>query len=376
MYRVAFGLLSLFPAEPIHHVVFGGLRAVMRVPGLRRAASALLGPREPSLKVSVFGLELDGPLGLAAGFDKNGLGPRDLLALGFSFIEVGSVTPEPQPGNPAPRLFRLKADRALLNRMGFNNDGARAVAARLAKKPDPRVAVNLGKNKTTPEERAHEDYRASARALAPHAAFAVVNVSSPNTKGLRDLQAPEALARILRAAREGLDEGSPSRRVPLLVKIAPDLEGREIDALADLAVDMALDGIVATNTTVSREGLRSPHEALGAGGISGAPLTARALQVLVRVRRRLVERRRADLPIISVGGIASVEDAWARITHGATLLELYTAFIYEGPLVARDIHRGIAVKLAEHGHRSIHDAIGTAVPSRERGIRSAEEEAP
>ncbi len=356
-----FALLSLFPAEPVHEVVFGGLRALMRVPFARRVTSTLLGTRDPSLRVRAFGVDFEGPLGLAAGFDKNALGPSDLLALGFGFIEVGSVTREPQPGNDKPRLFRLKDDRGLLNRMGFNNDGARRVAQRLSERPDPRVAVNIGKNKTTPEAQAASDYREAARQLGPHAAFVVVNVSSPNTKGLRDLQAPDALTVILTAAREGLDEGSPDRRVPLLVKIAPDLSDREIDALADLAVDLELDGIVATNTTTSREGLRSRHQELGAGGISGAPLRVRSLEVLARLHRRLRESQRADLEIISVGGIANVEDAWARITHGATLLELYTAFIYEGPLVARTIHEGLAKKLRLHGFSTIAEAVGSAI---------------
>jgi dihydroorotate dehydrogenase len=361
VYRLLFGVLSRVPAEPIHEVVFAALTATMRLPFVRAASARLLAPRDPSLTVRALDTTFDGPLGLAAGFDKDGRGPDALAALGFAFVEVGTVTPEPQPGNPKPRVFRLKKDRALVNRMGFPSQGAAAVRERLARRSGPAVvAINVGKNKSTSEADAAADFARAARELAPFARFCVVNVSSPNTPGLRDLQRPAALREVMDRVRAGLDEGSPSRRVPLLVKIAPDLDDAEVDRIATLVTEAGLDGVVAVNTTVARSGLDSTAaeiEGVGAGGLSGPPLRKRARDVLVRLRRAL-----GPGPIlVSVGGVATVEDAWERITHGATLLELYTGFIYEGPLVAKRIHDGLAEKLREHGYASIQEAVGVAV---------------
>jgi dihydroorotate dehydrogenase len=359
VYELAFRALTLMPAEPAHEVVFGGLRALMKLPLVRRAASNLLAPTDPILRVRAFGREFPGPVGLAAGFDKNALGPADLLALGFGFVEVGSVTPRPQPGNDKPRLFRLKEDRALLNRMGFNNDGADAVAARLARAPNPLVAVNVGKNKTTADADAHEDYRAAAEKLGRHAAFLVVNVSSPNTAGLRALQAAEPLLAILEATRAGLDASGAGRRVPLLVKVAPDLDDAAVDAVADVALAADLDGIVATNTTTSRAELRtaaSTVDALGPGGVSGPLLQRRARSVLARLYRKVGD----SVTLVSVGGIDSEAEAWERIRLGATLLELYTGFVYEGPLLASRIHRGLARRLRAGGFADLAAAVGSA----------------
>jgi dihydroorotate dehydrogenase len=288
------------------------------------------------------GLEFPGVLGLAAGFDKNAVGIDALAALGFGFVEVGTVTGEPQPGNPRPRLFRLPADRAVVNRMGFNNDGAEVVARRLAARraDDTVVGVNIGKTKLVPEERAVDDYRKSARLLAPYADYLVVNVSSPNTPGLRDLQAVEKLQPLLEAVRREADVVT-DRPVPLLVKIAPDLSDPDVLAVADLAVAEGLDGIVATNTTVSREGLRSDPaavERVGAGGLSGAPVTARALDVIRLLRGRVGE----EMTLIGVGGIATVDDALARLDAGADLLQAYTAFVYAGPLWPGRTNRELA----------------------------------
>ncbi len=354
LYRLLFAAVFRgMDAERAHRLGFGAIRAAAAVPGAARVLRSFCGPRDPGLGVRALGLSFPGPLGLAAGFDKDALGIDGLAALGFAFIEVGTVTARAQPGNPAPRLFRLPRDRALVNRMGFNNDGAEAVAARLARWRErerrwgrapgagsPIVGVNLGKTKAVPEAEAAGDYETSARLLAPLADYLVVNVSSPNTPGLRDLQAVSVLRPLLLAVRAAAD-GAAGRHVPLLVKIAPDLADQDVDAVADLATEIGLDGIVATNTTIRRDGLvTGPGEvaALGAGGLSGPVLRERALEVLRRLRARVG----AEMTIIGVGGITTARDAAERLAAGATLLQGYTGFIYEGPFWARRIHRGLS----------------------------------
>ena len=326
-------VLTRVDPERAHHLGFRALRAAGPVLGRRRT---------PGTPVTAMGLTFPNALGLAAGFDKDAVGIDALGALGFGHVEVGTVTGEPQPGNERPRLFRLTADRAVVNRMGFNNDGAEAVAARLAARGrrsardgGPVLGVNIGKSKVVPEADAVRDYEKSARLLAPHADYLVVNVSSPNTPGLRDLQAVEKLEPILRAVR------AVAGAVPLLVKIAPDLADADVLGVADLATDLGLDGIVATNTTISRAGLSSTPEqvaTVGAGGLSGRPLTARSLEVLQLLRERVGQR----LALVSVGGITTVDDARARLDAGADLLQGYTAFVYEGPGWPRRIVRGVS----------------------------------
>ncbi len=341
MYRLLIRpLLYLLPAEAAHHLVFGLLRLVAAIPGVRGVMRLVLRPEREALEVRALGLTFPTPVGLAAGFDKDARGFEALGALGFGFVEVGTLTGEPQPGNPKPRLFRLPRDRALVNRMGFNNRGAEDAVRRLRRPRRTIVGVNIGKTKVVPEERATEDYVKSTRLLAPYADYLVVNVSSPNTPGLRDLQAVDKLRPLLGAVRAAADEARPERRVPLLVKIAPDLSDEDVDAVADLALDIGLDGIIATNTTVSREGLESPRErveAIGPGGLSGAPLEERSLAVLRRLRARVGDR----LVLVGVGGIETAEDAEERLRAGATLVQVYTALIYEGPLLPRRIARGI-----------------------------------
>ena len=328
-YRALFDrVLVQVDAEKAHRAGFRAVRAV------RPVTSRIPRKRRP---VHAMGLEFPGPLGLAAGFDKNAEGIDALAALGYSFVEVGTVTGEPQPGNDRPRLFRLPADRAIVNRMGFNNDGAEVVAERLAKRRlkhrdgDVIVGVNIGKTKVVPEHDADAvaaDYEKSTRLLAPYADYLVVNVSSPNTPGLRDLQSVERLRPLLVAVRRQAD-GVTTPHVPLLVKIAPDLSDDDVLAVADLALELGLDGIVATNTTISREGLRSGPEEIarvGAGGLSGRPLRERSLEVLELLRKRVGP----DLTIVSVGGISDADDARVRLDAGATLLQAYTAFVYEG----------------------------------------------
>ena len=351
MYEKLRGLLFLVPAERIHRLVFAALRGATAAAPVRRRLSRWLAPTDPVLASTVFGVHFPGPLGLAAGFDKDGTALNAWGALGFGYAEVGTVTAQAQPGNPAPRLFRLPADRALLNRMGFNNHGAAELAYRLTRhRPDVPIGVNIGKTKTTAPEDAADDYRASARLVGPQAAYLVVNVSSPNTPGLRELQGIESLRGILSAV---LAETS----TPVLVKIAPDLADTDIDDIADLAVELGLAGIVATNTTVSREGLSTPEvNRLGSGGISGPPLARRAGEVLRRLYGRVGDR----LTLISVGGIETVDDAWDRITAGASLLQAYTGFIYGGGLWAKHIHDGLAVRLREGGFTSLTEAVGSA----------------
>ena len=352
MYRAIYAvLLRRLPAEAAHRAGFWLIRAAAAVPGAALVLRRSLAPRDPRLRVRALGLDFPGPLGLAAGFDKDGEGVTGLASLGFAFVEVGTVTARPQPGNPKPRMFRFPAERALVNRMGFNNHGAAALAARLRSLRAgsghhgfrPIVGVNIGKTKVVPEEGAIADYEASARLVADVADYVVVNVSSPNTPGLRDLQSVDKLRPLLAAVRSALDSASPRRRVPLLVKIAPDLAEDDIDAVADLALDLGLDGIIATNTTISRDGLGDSAAVAdaGPGGLSGAPLRARSLSVLRRLRARAGDR----LVLIAAGGISTPDDAYDRLAAGATLLQAYTAFIYEGPFWPSRVHRGLAARI-------------------------------
>ena len=325
--------------EVAHHVVM----PVIRLFGVRPVSWALraLTRPAPGLRTEALGLVFDSPFGVAAGFDKNAVAVRGLHALGFGHIEIGTVTAIAQDGNPKPRLFRLIPDRALINRMGFNNDGAAAAAERLARlrRRERRAVIgaNIGKSRVVDVDAATDDYVTSTRLVAPVADYLVVNVSSPNTPGLRGLQAAETLRPLLQAVREAA--GS----TPLLVKIAPDLPDDEVEAIAALAVDAGLAGLVATNTTVSREGLRTDAakvEASGAGGLSGPPLRARALEVL-RIVRAAVP---ADFCVIAAGGVETADDVRERLDAGADLVQGYTAFIYRGPFWARQINRGLAAR--------------------------------
>ena len=332
MYRALFDHgFRRIDAEKAHRA---GFRAI-------RVARPVLGRRStPGRPVEAMGLTFPNALGLAAGFDKNAVGIDALGALGFGHVEVGTVTGEAQPGNPKPRLFRLPEDRAVVNRMGFNNQGAEAVAARLAARGrrhvvdgGPVLGVNIGKTKVVPDDdqaAVEADYEKSARLLSPHADYLVVNVSSPNTPGLRNLQSVEKLGPLLERVQETAPE------IPLLVKIAPDLADEDVLDVADLALDLGLAGVIATNTTISRDDLSSSAadvERVGAGGLSGRPLTARACDVM----RLLRDRVGPDLTLIGVGGISTPADARARLDAGASLLQAYTAFIYEGPLWPRRI---------------------------------------
>ena len=333
MYEALFSVLKRLNPEFTHHL--GML--VVRLAGTRLGALLLRTEKtlSPAMRVETLGATFESPVGLAAGFDKNAVGIRGFHALGFGHVEVGTVTPKAQPGNPRPRLFRLPEDTALINRMGFNNDGVDAVARRLKALRArggtlPVIGVNIGKNKTTPQENALHDYVACTTALAQYADYLVVNVSSPNTPGLRGLQERSFLEPILRAVRGHAED------TPVLVKIAPDLNDDAIAEVVDVVCDLGLAGIVATNTTISRESLRTPLDVvarMGEGGLSGAPLAARSVDVLRTIRHTLPR----EYCVISVGGVMSGDDAQRLLDNGATLIQAYTGFVYRGPFFARKV---------------------------------------
>ncbi|MBG6237949.1 dihydroorotate dehydrogenase [Mycetocola sp. CAN_C7] len=338
MYRFFFShVLSRLDPERAHHLAFTVIKAV---PTIRLTAAVRRFTRPSAdLGVDTLGLHFDTPFGVAAGFDKDGEAVLGLGALGFGHVEVGTLTAHSQPGNPRPRLFRLIPDRAVINRMGFNNGGAASAARRLARlraiPGRPVLGVNIGKSRVVGVDDAIGDYLTSTRLLAPVADYLVVNVSSPNTPGLRGLQELDKLAPLLTAVKRAA--GS----TPLLVKIAPDLTDDEVRRIAELAVDVGLDGIIATNTTIARTGLTTPAEtvtAAGAGGLSGAPLAARSLEVLRLIRASVP----AELCVVSVGGVETAADVAERLAAGATLVQGYTAFLYRGPLWARQINRGLS----------------------------------
>jgi dihydroorotate dehydrogenase len=345
-YALAKPLLFRLPAETAHHLVYDGLRAAQATP-----LSSLLERRyrvdDDRLSVDAFGLSFPTPVGVAAGFDKNAKIPRALAALGFGHVEIGAVTAKAQPGNPRPRLFRLPEDRALINRMGFNNEGADVIGERLdeARLPDVPVGVNIGKSKSTPLDEAAEDYAYTYDAVADAGDYFVVNVSSPNTPGLRELQTREPLVDIL----SGLQAAGAS---PLLLKLSPDLSEAATEDALEVVRDLDLDGVIAVNTTTKRpESLRSPNAA-EEGGLSGAPLEHRATERIGFVAERV------DVPVVGVGGIASAEGAYRKLRAGASVVQLYTALVYEGPSLAREINEGLLDLLERDGFDTVEDAVG------------------
>ncbi|HZI25234.1 MAG TPA: quinone-dependent dihydroorotate dehydrogenase [Chryseolinea sp.] len=330
-------------AEKIHHIVFKSLKFASKIPGLTSTFRGLYCIADKRLEKKILGLTFKNPVGLAAGFDKDAKLIDELDSLGFGFIEIGTVTPLAQGGNDKPRLFRLPKDKALINRMGFNNEGVEAAMRRLReKKSNIIVGGNIGKNKVTPNEEALNDYAICFEVLFPYVDYFVLNISSPNTPGLRELQDKEPLGKLLLHVKQ-LSTSKPLYK-PLFLKIAPDLVESQLDDIIEILKETKLDGVVATNTTISRDGLITKKEevqAIGSGGLSGKPLTARSTDVIRYLRQKLGP----DFPIIGVGGIMSTEDALEKLKAGADLIQIYTGFIYEGPEFVKEINKAILQNL-------------------------------
>ena len=364
--RVARPALFALDAEHAHDLTMAALRQPLVIRSFSRGSKTGVDRR---LSQTVFGLDFANPLGLAAGLDKQGTALAAWPAFGFGFAEIGTVTPQPQPGNPKPRLFRLPTDRAIINRLGFNSEGADGVATNLARnspairlKPDAtawgfRVGINIGKNRDTPNERAADDYVHTIDVLHRYADYFAINVSSPNTAGLRDLQESQSLRGLVEQAVGRVRENSPDRAIPVLVKLSPDSAENELLRSADAAVEGGAAGLIATNTTVARPNLRSGAASKEAGGLSGAPLKAAATSACRLLFRHFGKR----VPIVGVGGIFTAADAYERIRSGATLVQVYTALIYEGPGMVQEILTGLTARMTRDGFSQIEEAIGVDV---------------
>lgn len=356
LYRILQPLLFSFDSEKVHEQTLGALKNLSHVPGFGASLKKFYGFEHPALETRLWGKSFASPVGLAAGFDKNAAAFNPLFSLGFGFVEVGTVTPLPQPGNPLPRLFRLPKDQALINRLGFNNLGVRALVERLeSNAPHGVLGVNIGKNQATPLAQAMEDYEMVLKQVYDHAAYIVLNVSSPNTEKLRDLQEKQALQelieRVLAVRTELVEQAKPKK--PILLKIAPDLTNDLFQNILLILEDFQLDGIIATNTTVQRPHLNSAaaHES---GGLSGAPLKHLSTEII----GRLYQKFENTLPIIGVGGIFTGRDAYEKIRAGASLVQVYTGMIYRGPAIAKYIKQELLELLARDGFASISQAVG------------------
>jgi dihydroorotate dehydrogenase len=359
LYQLAKPFLFRMDPEAAHHLIVDGMGTAAKIPGVSTLLSAVWGMKaSPELAVDLFGLHFNHPVGLAAGLDKNAKAVAGLSRIGLSFLEVGTVTPLGQAGNEQPRLFRLPPDEALINRMGFNNDGAVVMAQRLSRLPRRRIplAVNIGKNKLTPNENAADDYRACVQKLFPYGDFFVVNISSPNTPDLRALQYGDELRCLLDAVKDEMEKQAErygELPKPILVKISPDNTEQELANIAATIQLSGVSGIIATNTTISRDGLT--HGNAGEiGGLSGRPLTQRSTEVI----RSLYAITKGKLPIIGSGGIFTADDAYEKIRAGASLVEVYTALIYRGPGLLKEIHGGLKQRLKQDGFTRISQAVG------------------
>ncbi|WP_143304733.1 quinone-dependent dihydroorotate dehydrogenase [Chitinophaga vietnamensis] len=339
MYNLIKKILFRYPPENIHHTVMRGIKTIYALPLGKQVLRAFCDVKTKGLERELFGLRFSNPVGLAAGFDKDAKYIDELACLGFGFVEIGTVTPLAQPGNDQPRLFRLPADKALINRMGFNNEGATAAATRLLRKRSGIiVGGNIGKNKVTPNEEATSDYEKCFHALYDVVDYFVVNVSSPNTPNLRALQEKEPLKQLLHHLQQL--NAQKAKQKPILLKIAPDLTHSQLDDIIEIVQDTKLAGIVATNTTISREGLQTPAaevEAIGAGGLSGLPVKQKATEVI----RYIHTNSQGKIPIIAVGGIFTAADAQEKLDAGASLVQVYTGFVYEGPTIVKKICAGL-----------------------------------
>lgn len=357
-HRAIYPVLQCFDAEHTHEAVLRLLSVVERLPQSQRLLRRLVAYDDPRLGVDLWGLHFANPLGIAAGLDKNAVAVRTWGALGFGHVEVGTVTPLPQPGNPRPRVFRLPADRALINRMGFPGQGALAVALRLRRSTGQRpiVGINIGANKTSVEAgRAAEDYLQALTQLYTYADYLTINISSPNTARLRDLQGRAALESLVQQVAAQRDQMTV--RKPLLIKIAPDLTPADLDDICAVCLASGVDGIIATNTTIDRPNLLREAAKEQTGGLSGAPLRDRSTDII----RYLYGNTQGRLPIIGVGGVFSAADVFAKLAAGASLAQVYTGFVYEGPLLARRINRDLSQLLRQHGFASISEVTGSQV---------------
>lgn len=334
MYSLIKRILFLFDPEKVHHFIFKTIRFTLSIPGMKALWKKMYVVENPKLERELFGLKFKNPVGLAAGFDKDGALYNELAYCGFGFIEIGTVTPKAQPGNPKKRLFRLTEDEAIINRMGFNNGGVDAMVYNLkSRKTEVLIGGNIGKNKNTPNEDAVNDYITSFEALHPYVDYFVVNVSSPNTPNLRDLQDKKPLTKILSTLKNKNTEKNISR--PILLKIAPDLTNEQLNDVIEIVESTNIDGIIATNTTIDRSNLKTKHpDSFGPGGLSGKPLETRSTEVI----RYIHEKSAGRIPIIGVGGIHSAKDAKEKLDAGASLVQIYTGFIYEGPGIVRKIN--------------------------------------
>jgi dihydroorotate dehydrogenase len=362
LYELARPLLFRVDAERMHELALRQLERAGRSERLTKLLRNRYFMEDPRLSQELWGLRFPNPVGIAAGFDKNAKLVDVLPHLGFGFVEVGTVTSEPQSGNPKPRLWRLPKDEALVNRLGFNNDGAETVAARLAKADRSMVpvGVNIGKARRVPNAEATADYVRSFERLHPYGSYFVVNVSSPNTPGLRDLQHRDAMQELLRALKEKnaqLARASGSKPRPLLVKVSPDLLPDELDELLPVLIAERVDGIVATNTTTARPATLRSKPAAQEGGLSGAPLRDRSTAMVRQIHKQTEGR----IPLVGVGGIFTAEDAWEKIRSGASLVQLYTGFVYGGPDTASRINEGLVEILRQNGYEHVADAVGSAV---------------
>ncbi|WP_421876162.1 quinone-dependent dihydroorotate dehydrogenase [Marinoscillum sp.] len=338
MYQLAKSFLFTMPAEKAHHFTTGALKMAFKIPGVKSIFKSIYDWKHKGLEQELFGIKFPNPVGLAAGFDKNAEFIHEFAAMGFGFIEIGTVTPLAQPGNPQPRLFRLKEDKGLINRMGFNNAGMEAALQNLQSRPEGIIiGGNIGKNKVTPNEEATADYLKCFETLYPVVDYFVVNVSSPNTPGLRELQEKEPLQKLLVTLQEANKKQAQPK--PILLKIAPDLTNSQLDDIIDIATTIGLDGLIATNTTIERSGLKESKESLeqiGAGGLSGAPVLKRSTEVVKYLRSK-----NAKIPIIAVGGILSGDDAVAKLKAGANLVQVYSGLVYRGPALIKEIKKAI-----------------------------------